>query len=313
MFTRRAPVVILSIAATAGAAPDCSKYAADGFCDLPKYKTYMERHCASFCSSGEETGGASGQDDGRCASWAADGYCENADFKEYMSENCPNACGSVRVAVADDASVAAAQDEEDVYVAEDDGDDGAAALEDSQTEPASAPSQDAEAAAASESPDCDAWARQGLCGGQHAEYMRQNCAATCELVEAEGGAPEGGGGELSSCVGWARQGFCESTHTHAAYMAANCAEACERESRRDPKDDLPPPFDWWLGLGVCGFGYVVYWLIRRALAVDAGRSSKVRTKTLGEAVTIGEGKPNPGAFNIGHSKAPKARSSKKGR
>ena len=123
--------------------------------------------------------------------------------------------------------------------------------------------------------------------------MRQNCAVTCETVEAVGA---GEGPDHITCARWAMMNYCDEGHAHATFMKQSCPEACKLAAERDPNDGKPPPADVFVWLLVCGFGYVVFYAVRRAIAADGEVSSVVASKSLGVVKTVGPGKPNKSAM-----------------
>ena len=144
---------------------------------------------------------------------------------------------------------------------------------------------------------CEMWASSGECDA-NPDYMRQNCAATCERVAASGGAAGDDGSSRAdaiTCARWAMMGFCKETHTHAAFMHANCADACEKAARMG--EAKPPPFDLWVVLLVGGFGTLVLYAARAAIARDGALSATVQRKTLGIQKGVGPGKPNRSAMH----------------
>jgi hypothetical protein len=152
--------------------------------------------------------------------------------------------------------------------------------------------------AASEPANCAAWARQGLCDtGAHVDYMSQNCARTCETVDASGADAAADEPDAYRCTQWAMQGLCDEGSSHVTYMKLHCAEQCEMAAQRDPDAGKPPPADIWLWLIVGGFGYGAFYAVRRTIQTDGELSSVVAKKTLGKEKGVGPGKQNKAALH----------------
>ena len=232
-------------------AVDCAQYAADGYCEQPKYAAYMAKHCATSCAS--SSAAADQEDEATCTGWAQDGYCTHSQFKSYMAKHCPNTCGTkpaVREALdepaEDEAAAAAAEEEEEDWEEEkeeltscaaDDEDQGEE--EEQRSDPPPSPERAAARKATEEAFECRAWAREGRCVGEYAKYMELNCKHTC----AETAAGRGDSAtEDHQCVQWAHEGHCARSSPHYAYMSTSCVEACAANSgARDPNEGYPNP------------------------------------------------------------------------
>ena len=296
-------VALLFGLAIARASERCDEFVGKGYCTGDKTVEYMKRHCAGYCDSG---GGGGPEEDSACARWASEGYCTNEEYASYMSTTCPQACGlppSTAAADSDvgydesaeegDAEVEEETEEEEEAVTEGEEEEEAGAQPPAASS-AGAAQTSAAGAAASESEHCKGWARQGLCeGGEHAEYMQQNCARACE---AAANGEDDGGAALADpirCAQWAIQGLCDPASAHVVFMNQNCAKECELQRNRDPNAGMPPPADLFVVLLVAGFGYLAVQMVRRTMAADSSKSLEVQ-KTLGVERGVGPGKNKVG-------------------
>ena len=155
---------------------------------------------------------------------------------------------------------------------------------------------------AEESEHCAGWARQGLCeaGSAHYDYMKANCAFTCDDY-AKGGGSGAYKYDPIACARWAMSGLCEDGNSHVAFMKQNCPSECEAALNFDPDAGKPPPADFWLILIVGGFGALAYHVLKQTVASDAETNSTVASKTLGRSVAsqeVGPGKPNRSAMGM---------------
>ena len=284
------------------ATQQCDDFVKRGYCHEKKYETYMSRHCPDACGAQPEA-----QEDEACGNWASEGYCTHEQFKKFMESSCPRACGFPVPApgATPTEEEPAAEEEEEPVVSEDEPMDE----EEPEEEDAPAPSAPgwraaagsgaaaaSGASAAGEPENCAGWARQGLCdaGSAHAEYMKQNCAATCANIPAGGGSGGGEAADPITCTRWAMLGYCEDDHTHATFMRQSCAEQCEKAKLL--KDAKPPPFDIFTILLIGAFGAGVLYAVKYAIQRDGALSGDVRQKTLGEKKGVGPGKQNKSAF-----------------
>ena len=300
-------ICLVQCAELARAAVQCDEYARRGYCNDDKYKAYLSRHCPDSCSSAGSGTSAASQEDEACAQWVSEGYCEHTHFADYMAQNCPLSCGwSPDSDVGSEATNDGFSEEAEaeVEIAEEKEEE-----EREEEETAGAPPPvgggggrraDATAGTAAGEPEnCAGWARQGLCdaGSAHADYMKQNCAATCASVEANGGAAAGASAaDPMTCARWAMMGYCAATHTHAAYMHASCADACEKAALRG--EAKAPPFDIWVLLLLCSFGALVLYAVKAAVERDGALSGVVKRHTLGVGEEVGPGKPNRSAMRM---------------
>ena len=187
------------------AAQSCDEYARRGYCEDETRSKYMARHCPDACQQGSKaTSGV--EEDEACSNWASEGYCNHDQFVDYMKRSCPTACGFAtddkpaenELAAEDEAGREDEhEDDEALDVRDADVEAAKGAPEDPPTSrAASSAGGGSGGGVADQSEHCGGWARQGLCdaGSSHAEYMSQNCAATCASHAAGGGAAAAGGG-----------------------------------------------------------------------------------------------------------------------
>ena len=226
-----------------------------GYCEQPKCQAYMQKHCPEFCGAGAaaQADGAN-EDEENCQSWADDGYCMHEQYREYMEQSCRNACGFGPV-----SGDGQANDEAAVYYNEGEASEESLDGEDSVVAGNDASTAETRASGASsmaeESEHCAGWARQGLCeaGSAHYDYMKANCAFTCDDY-AKGGGSGAYKYDPIACARWAMSGLCEDGNSHVAFMKQNCPSECEAALNFDPDAGKPPPADFWLILIVGGFG-----------------------------------------------------------
>ena len=86
-------------------------------------------------------------------------------------------------------------------------------------------------------------------------------------------------------------------------MHASCADACEKAQQMG--EAKAPPFDIFVILLLCGFGYAVVHGVKYAISRDGAMSKEVSRHTLGQVKGVGPGKYNRSA------KGEKVRSAKK--
>lgn len=290
----------IAVLVAALAAQQCADYVARGYCQDAKYQSYMSRHCPDACSGGAPAP----PEDEACGSWAAEGYCTHPQFVSYMERSCPLACGFTPQAAgagdpsaqpagnlesADNTAAAAVEAEAYQQAYEEEEEEEQAPDEEEAPGPgyhAAAAKATATDAAAGEPEHCAGWARQGLCepGSQHVDYMRQNCAKTCERVPAGGSDSQA---DPMTCARWAIMGYCAETHTHAAFMQANCREECDKAAQMG--EATAPPFDIWVILLLGGFGALVTYAAKAAIARDGKISGDVKRRTLKEEHEVGSG------------------------
>jgi hypothetical protein len=305
--------LLASFLASSDSSPDCDEYARLGYCEQPKYKDYMKRHCSGSC----EAAPSSQDEDEACATWAAEGYCTNPTYEAYMKVSCPNSCGIPPSEKVTDAAVEQQAggdlpsmgdgsygmgDEVEEEEEEEEEEEVAAAVADT----GATAGASTRAAGAPEPENCVAWARQGLCEGKHEQYMKENCASAC-VSHGAGGADAGSSpADPITCARWAMMGLCDEGSAHVAYMKLNCADACEKAASIDLNAGIPPPVDLWLVVVVAAFGYVVFYVVRRSIASDAKDNHTIKRKMLGVGHSVGPGKQNRSALHLQKRSAKKA-------